>query len=94
MGSIPKELGTLQYLQSLMLANNTIVGDIPGLLGTGSKSLRVVNLAFNSLAGGIPHSLASSSSLTVLNLTNNLFFGTIPASLFNGSSNLAILIFE
>ncbi|BAH92530.1 Os04g0226340, partial [Oryza sativa Japonica Group] len=66
-------------------------GDIPGLLGTGSKSLRVVNLAFNSLAGGIPHSLASSSSLTVLNLTNNLFFGTIPASLFNGSSNLAII---
>ncbi|EEE60352.1 hypothetical protein OsJ_13470 [Oryza sativa Japonica Group] len=59
--------------------------------GTGSKSLRVVNLAFNSLAGGIPHSLASSSSLTVLNLTNNLFFGTIPASLFNGSSNLAII---
>uniref|UniRef100_A0A0E0IGG5 non-specific serine/threonine protein kinase n=1 Tax=Oryza nivara TaxID=4536 RepID=A0A0E0IGG5_ORYNI len=90
-GNLSSSLANLTSITQLDLSNNQLLGSIPKELGTGSKSLRVVNLAFNSLAGGIPHSLASSSSLTVLNLTNNLFFGTIPASLFNGSSNLAII---
>ncbi|KAK6922904.1 Leucine-rich repeat-containing N-terminal, plant-type [Dillenia turbinata] len=76
-GSIPKELGTMYYLQVLNLAHNNLSGSIPPELG-GLKQVGIIDLSHNRLEGTIPQSLTTLSLLTQIDLSNNNLSGMIP----------------
>ncbi|KAK6924179.1 Leucine-rich repeat [Dillenia turbinata] len=76
-GSIPKELGTMYYLQVLNLAHNNLSGFIPPELG-GLKLVGIIDLSHNRLEGSIPQSLTTLSLLTEIDLSNNNLSGMIP----------------
>lgn len=82
---MPADFGVLPQLQFLILADNSLSGNIPPSLG-GSSTLKVVDLGRNSFTGGIPESLANSSSLQVLRLMSNSLSENLPEVLFNSSS--------
>ncbi|WVZ74627.1 hypothetical protein U9M48_022788 [Paspalum notatum var. saurae] len=85
-GSIPGELGQLK-LQTLILSNNRLSGEIPqafyrlsslnylgpipASLGNNALGLQVIDLSFNNFTGQIPTSLGKLSNLTFLNLEYN-----------------------
>ena len=61
-GSIPKNIGKMQWLETLDLSNNRIFGPIPGSMSS-LNFLTHLNLSFNKLTGKIP----SGSQLQTLN---------------------------
>lgn len=78
-GSIPKEIGKMQYLYILNLGHNSLSGSIPEDLGN-LNSLNILDLSSNSLEGTIPMSLTKLSMLNEIDLSNNFLNGTIPES--------------
>nr|AYN74356.1 brassinosteroid insensitive 1 [Eucommia ulmoides] len=78
-GSIPKELGSMYYLQILNLGHNDLAGPIPEDLG-GLKNVAILDLSFNRLNGSIPASLTSLTLLGDIDLSNNNLSGQIPES--------------
>ena len=79
-GTIPEELGNLQYLQELEIHNNQLSGNIPPELGN-MTALKKMNLSVNQLSGSIPPELGNLTNLTGLTLSNNNLSGNIPAQL-------------
>ncbi|MFS7922508.1 putative protein kinase RLK-Pelle-LRR-XI-1 family [Helianthus anomalus] len=77
-GGIPKELGSMYYLNILNLGHNNITGPIPEEL-SGLKNAAIIDLSHNRLNGSIPSSL-SGLSLGDVDLSNNNLSGVIPAS--------------
>ena len=69
-GTLPAELGELDYLQSLNLQNNDLTGSIPEELGSVPSLIRL-QLGGNRLTGEIPATLGSLVNLTHLNLSGN-----------------------
>jgi Leucine-rich repeat (LRR) protein len=76
-GNISASLGKLEFLEGLMLDQNTLSGSIPPELGNLSR-LSILSLHDNSLTGEIPPELGNCSSLGYLWLFDNLLSGHIP----------------
>ncbi|KVI08552.1 systemin receptor SR160-like [Cynara cardunculus var. scolymus] len=77
-GGIPKELGSMYYLNILNLGHNDLSGPIPEEL-SGLKNAAILDLSHNRLNGSIPNSL-TSLSLGDADLSFNNLSGTIPES--------------
>ncbi|XP_057481193.1 receptor-like protein EIX2 [Actinidia eriantha] len=71
---------TLQYLISIDLSSNNLVGGIPEEL-TELLGLISLNLSGNHLKGRISEKIGNLKQLESLDLSENNLFGTIPASL-------------
>ncbi|XP_028763378.1 systemin receptor SR160-like [Neltuma alba] len=78
-GSIPKEIGSLYYVDILNLGHNNLSGNIPEELGKAIK-LDILDLSWNRLEGQIPPSLTGPSMLSEIDLSNNFLSGVIPDS--------------
>ncbi|XP_030936130.1 receptor-like protein EIX2 [Quercus lobata] len=78
-GEIPKEMTSLQGLQSLNLSYNLLIGSIPENIGA-MGSLESIDFSMNQLFGQIPSSMSSLTFLNHLNLSNNNLTGKIPLS--------------
>ncbi|KAI7741593.1 hypothetical protein M8C21_019870 [Ambrosia artemisiifolia] len=77
-GGIPKELGSMYYLNLLNLGHNNLTGPIPEELG-GLKNTAILDLSHNRLNGSIPGSL-TSLGLGDADFSNNNLSGIIPQS--------------
>ncbi|XP_030936668.1 receptor-like protein EIX2 [Quercus lobata] len=78
-GEIPKEVTSLQGLQSLNLSYNLLIGSIPENIGA-MGSLESIDFSMNQLSGQIPSRMSSLTFLNHLNLSNNNLIGKIPLS--------------
>ncbi|GMH28651.1 hypothetical protein Nepgr_030494 [Nepenthes gracilis] len=64
----------------LLASNNRFVGEIPSTICT-LASLKILDLSYNSLSGGIPWCFKNfSDKLSVLDLRSNKLHGTLPSS--------------
>ncbi len=79
-GQIPPELGALDQLTTLSLAQNRLHGTIPPELGNLER-LEVLRLESNVLSGTVPEELGKLWQLGVLSLSDNQLQGTVPAAL-------------
>jgi Leucine-rich repeat (LRR) protein len=75
-GTLPSELGLLEFLYKIRLDHNRIKGTIPESLGRAS-SLRYIDLSSNRLDGSIPTLLGTFEHLQYLSLGCNFLTGTI-----------------
>ncbi|XP_014523064.1 probable leucine-rich repeat receptor-like serine/threonine-protein kinase At3g14840 isoform X2 [Vigna radiata var. radiata] len=88
-GPIPKEIGNITTLQSLVLEFNQFTGNITSDLGNLSH-LERLHLTSNNFTGELPETLAKLTSLRELRLNDNNFSGRIP-SFIQRWRNLEIL---
>ncbi|KAG4125986.1 hypothetical protein ERO13_D10G129999v2 [Gossypium hirsutum] len=84
-GEIPKEVTSLQGLQTMNLSRNHLTGKIPESIGS-MKSLESLDLSQNQLSSSIPESMSSMTFLSHLNLSFNKLTGIIP----NGACELQL----
>ncbi|XP_070674727.1 tyrosine-sulfated glycopeptide receptor 1-like [Malus domestica] len=77
-GSIPVEIGQLQYLQQLDLSINNFSGNIPDQISNLTE-LERLELNNNRLSGEIPSSLSSLHFLSTFTVAYNYLEGSIPA---------------
>ncbi|XP_057483878.1 probable LRR receptor-like serine/threonine-protein kinase At3g47570 [Actinidia eriantha] len=85
MGNIPREIGNLTNLISLVLSGNSLTGFIPESLERLRK-LQLLGLETNILQGSIPNDLCFLRMLSTLGLGDNELFGPVPDCLGNISS--------
>ncbi|XP_076908660.1 receptor-like protein EIX2 [Bidens hawaiensis] len=71
---------TIQFLTSLDLSSNNIIGDIPDVL-MNLVGLKNLNLSRNQLKGHIPMMIGNLSQMESLDLSMNMLSGQIPQSL-------------
>ncbi|KAG2372454.1 LRR receptor-like serine/threonine-protein [Vigna angularis] len=88
-GPIPKEIGNITTLESLVLEFNQFTGNITSDLGNLSN-LERLHLTSNNFTGELPETLAKLTSLRELRLNDNNFSGRIP-SFIQRWTNLEIL---
>ncbi|XP_047169232.1 probable leucine-rich repeat receptor-like serine/threonine-protein kinase At3g14840 [Vigna umbellata] len=88
-GPIPKEIGNITTLESLVLEFNQFTGNITSDLGNLSN-LQRLHLTSNNFTGELPETLAKLTSLRELRLNDNNFSGRIP-SFIQRWTNLEIL---
>ena len=88
-GAIPKELGQLSKLHTLVLSRNKFSDPIPPELGQLAE-LTELDLSYNQFAGAIPQELTRLTKLTGLYLHHNALNGEIPSVL--GQMNLRELL--
>lgn len=62
LGSIPSDLGMIQYLENLDLSNNSLNGSLPVSI-FNSTQLRYLNLSNNSISGIIPETIERLQNL-------------------------------
>ncbi|KAI3794535.1 hypothetical protein L1987_37167 [Smallanthus sonchifolius] len=94
-GGIPKELGSMYYLNILNLGHNDLTGPIPDELSR-LKNAAILDLSHNRLNGSIPTSLTSlglgDADLSFNNLSGSIPesapFDTFPADRFSNNSGL------
>ena len=79
-GPIPRELGDLPNLRSLVLEENGLSGSIPPQLGNLWR-LDHLSLDNNDLTGDIPAELGNLTHLASLSLCGNELSGFVPAEL-------------
>ncbi|XP_020094316.1 probable LRR receptor-like serine/threonine-protein kinase At1g63430 [Ananas comosus] len=79
-GFLTPALGSLSYLQELVLNDNELLGPIPEEIGM-LKSLTLLNLSSNQLSGPIPPAIGDLTSILKLDLHSNMLTGTIPSEL-------------
>ncbi|XP_013697433.1 protein NSP-INTERACTING KINASE 2-like isoform X1 [Brassica napus] len=75
-------IGNLTYLETVLLQNNYITGNIPPEIGKLMK-LKTLDLSNNNFSGQLPSTLSHSKSFQYLKLNNNSLTGTIPTSVAN-----------
>ncbi|CAM8946952.1 unnamed protein product [Rhodiola kirilowii] len=91
-GSIPKEIGNISTLESLVLEVNQLSGPLPPELGNLSSIKRML-LASNNFTGEIPATFAKLTTLTDFRLGDSLFSGNIPNFIQNWT-NLTKLVIQ
>ncbi|KAH0852435.1 LOW QUALITY PROTEIN: hypothetical protein HID58_094031 [Brassica napus] len=79
-GSIPRDIGNLVSLQTLLLKENQLTGLLPASIG------KLLQLEDCDLGSNNTHFYRKPYSIRPLSLLNNSFEGTIPQSLGNCSS--------
>ncbi|WOH04767.1 hypothetical protein DCAR_0624179 [Daucus carota subsp. sativus] len=89
LGSIPEDLGLIQYLRTLDLSSNFMNGTLPGSLFNASE-LQVLSLSNNVISGELPKLIPGLKNLQVLNLSDNALAGKVPESL-TSSQNLTVV---
>ena len=87
-GPIPRELGGLAELETLILFNNQLTGSIPPELGALAKA-KVVVLAVNQLSGPIPPELGGLADVEELDLNGNQLTSVPPE--LGGLAKLEVL---
>jgi len=85
-GSLPSDLGDLQYMKTLTFFKNNLTGQLPSELGN-MENLETLDLHQNNLNGTIPPFIGSLSHLLSVRLSSNQLSGTIPDA-FSEQSNL------
>ncbi|KAH7566634.1 hypothetical protein JRO89_XS08G0205700 [Xanthoceras sorbifolium] len=80
LGSIPADLGMIEYLQNLDLSNNSLNGSLPFSLFNASQ-LCFLDLSNNSISGQLPETMGRLQNLQLLNLSDNALAGKLPVSL-------------
>jgi len=88
-GTLPPQIGDLQYLQTLNLACNNISGNIPGSL-QNLTGLVTLDLSGNSFSGTVPGYFVNFSNLQNLNLSGNALTQSFPLVLTH-LTNLHVL---
>lgn len=78
-GGLPKELGSMYYIEILNLGHNDLSGPIPRELGK-MRYTAILDLSYNRLNGSIPSTLTGLNYLGDMDLSNNLLSGLIPES--------------
>ncbi|XP_019424999.1 PREDICTED: DNA-damage-repair/toleration protein DRT100-like [Lupinus angustifolius] len=81
-GEIPVNIGSLQRLTVLNLADNAISGNIPASI-VNLASLKHLDISNNRLTGAIPTDFGKAGMLSRLLLNRNQLTGSIPASIGN-----------
>ncbi|KAL5718482.1 hypothetical protein ACHQM5_011380 [Ranunculus cassubicifolius] len=81
-GFLSPELGSLSFLQELILHKNNLLGTIPKEIGM-LKNLKVLDLGMNQLSGPIPPEIGNLVSATKINLGSNGFTGNVPPEFGN-----------
>ncbi|WOL05845.1 putative LRR receptor-like serine/threonine-protein kinase [Canna indica] len=79
-GFLAPQLGTLHWLQELVLNDNLLLGSIPYQLSLLSN-LVVLDLSINKLSGPIPPEIGNLTSITKIDLHSNRLTGSIPLEL-------------
>lgn len=88
-GELIQELGSLMYLEYLLLNKTELIGTIPNSF-SNLYSLRELNLSENRLTGSLQENFFDElSRLESLDLSNNDISGAIPSGL--GTSDISIL---
>ncbi|TPX66896.1 hypothetical protein CcCBS67573_g07684 [Chytriomyces confervae] len=78
-GEIPASISNMIALEELYIGYNKLVGGIPSSIASLAPSLRIINMADNTLTGPLPTEWGTLSLLTQLHLQDNQFTGTIPS---------------
>ncbi|XP_010913986.1 brassinosteroid LRR receptor kinase BRL1 [Elaeis guineensis] len=78
-GTIPENLGGMDYLQVLNLGHNRLTGIIPESF-RGLRIIGALDLSHNNLSGNIPGALGTLTFLSDLDVSNNNLTGPIPTS--------------
>ncbi|KAL5204741.1 hypothetical protein ABZP36_009612 [Zizania latifolia] len=81
-GRIPKDIGNLINLQSLILDANSLTGTLPSSLGR-LQSLKLFSALKNKISGPIPLAIGNLTELYSLELQVNAFSGAIPSMVAN-----------
>lgn len=92
LGSVPSDLGSIEYLQVLDLSNNSLNGSLPSSLSQASQ-LRFLNLSNNLITGSVPDSITQLRNLQFLNLSDNALAGKLPND-FSNMQNLTLASFK
>ena len=79
-GVIPKEIGDLEYLESLYINYTQLTGSIPKEIGNLEK-LRTLHIVDSGVEGTIPEELGNLKNLASLMLRVNKLRGEIPTEL-------------
>ncbi|PVH35642.1 hypothetical protein PAHAL_7G233700 [Panicum hallii] len=79
-GFLAPEIGSLRYLQKLVLDHNTFLGSIPKDTGK-LKNLIELNLSSNQLVGPIPSEIGDMPNIAKIDLHANRLDGAIPPEL-------------
>ncbi|KAI4330772.1 hypothetical protein MLD38_029025 [Melastoma candidum] len=79
-GSMSANLGTIKFLHTLDLSNNSLNGTVPVSLFSAPE-LRVLDLSNNGLTGMIPESIGEAKNLQLLNLSYNGLEGSLPGNM-------------
>lgn len=88
-GTIPKDIGDLEYLTYLDLSDNVLYGFIPNTIANCQR-MGFLDLRNNFMDGNIPETISTLPILTFLHLENNRLTGGIPVS-FSQMSQLGFL---
>ncbi|KAJ0237938.1 Leucine-rich repeat-containing protein [Hirschfeldia incana] len=81
-GTLASSISNLTYLETVLLQNNYITGNIPPQIGKLMK-LKTLDLSNNNFSGPIPSTLSYPTFFQYLRLNNNSLTGTIPTSVAN-----------
>ncbi|PID48114.1 MAG: Two component regulator three Y domain protein [Proteobacteria bacterium] len=92
-GSIPSEIGNLEYLELLNLSFNKLTGQIPSEIGELTK-LKYLRLWDNKLTGPIPSEIGNLSELQDLSIRDNNLTGSIPSEIVNLTELYSILLYN
>ncbi|KAF5948669.1 hypothetical protein HYC85_014626 [Camellia sinensis] len=88
-GSIPKELGNITTLESIVLEFNQMSGPLPQELGNLTR-LQKLSLTSNYFYGELPGTLAKLTTLKDLDLSFNKLSGEIPSNFVNPSASISM----
>ncbi|GJU92655.1 leucine-rich repeat-containing protein [Tanacetum coccineum] len=83
-------IGTLPYLETLVINENSISGAIPDSIGQLS-ALKRLDLSHNQLTGSLPNSFGNLSKLTVFYVYNNMLKGSVTIHHFANLTSLGEL---
>ena len=76
-GTLPSDIGDLQFLASLSLTDCGITGSLPTEMGV-LQELRQVWLSGNLLTGNVPTEIGNLQNLTIFQLEDNDMSGKVP----------------
>ena len=79
--SIPSNINELQYIRTLFMDNNRLVGTLPKSM-CSCTTLEDVSLMNNALSGSVSACLNNLTELTSLRIQNNLFEGPLKLNTF------------
>ena len=81
-GTLPLGIGSLTYLEALVIDGNDLTGDFPSSIGS-LPSIEYILANNNQFSGNIPEELGNLEQLKWLLLGNNNLEGELPTSLGN-----------
>lgn len=80
-GTIPAELGSLSFMETVLLANNSALrGQIPDAMFS-VQDLSKIHIFACGLTGSIPDAIGNATALIDIDFSTNNIEGTIPSSL-------------